>query len=171
MPNGKTSRALGIALLALNLGTAAHGADADQSCPFGAEVMRELRQSDCDWQPITQPAGDSAISQFEQVARDNGLAAGLRTFARTHDFLLYGVEAGPMALGAADKYLDGHDVLGVWIDAARGRSADSSLLFSAGEVLLPKGRRVKYVQVWQFDPKTANWGVRLLMIGATLSEK
>jgi hypothetical protein len=173
MPRGKKSRVLGAALLAFNLATAAHAAEADSPCPAGPALMRELLQqnasiwrsaADCDWRPITEPAADSAISQFEQVARDNGVAAGLRTFARTRDFQLYEGEPSPIALGEANKYLDRQDLVGVWTDTGRGRSADSSLLFAAGEVLLPKGRRYQYAQVWQYDPKTANWGVRLLII-------
>ena len=164
MQSGKKSRVLGVVLLAFNLTTAAHAADAGSSCPFSADLMKQLGQSDCDWRPLTESAGDRAISQFEQVARDNGLAAGIRTFARTGDFQLYGAEAGPMALGASNRYLERHDLVGTWTDTARGRSADSSLLFVAGEVLLPKGRRVQYAEIWQYDPKIANWGVRVLMI-------
>jgi hypothetical protein len=173
MPRGKKSRVLRVALMAFGLATATHAAEADPPCPGGPALVRELLQlneniwrsgANCDWHPITEAAGDSAISQFERVALENGLAAGLRTFARTGDFQLFGAEASPMALAAADRYLDRQDVVGVWTDTARGGSADSSLLYAAGEVLLSKGRSYQYAQVWQYDPRTANWGVRLLMI-------
>lgn len=122
------------------------------------------RASESDWRPIAQVAGDAALSQFQVVARDNGLAAGLRTFARNGDFRLYFADPPAMDLSEADKYLDRRSWAGVWQETARGSSADSVLLLAVGSVTLARGHPSRYAQVWQFDPKVANWGIRMLLL-------
>ena len=122
------------------------------------------RASESDWQPIGDAAGDDALSQFQLVARDNGLAAGLRTFARNGDFRLYFVDSPALDLSEADKYLARRSWAGVWQETARGSSADSALLFAVGGVTLARGHPSRYAQVWQFDPKVANWGIRMLLL-------
>jgi hypothetical protein len=48
---------------------------------------------------------------------------------------------------------------------ARGRSADSTLLYSVGEVTDRNKRSTHaYVQIWQYDPKVAIWGLRVLLV-------
>jgi hypothetical protein len=163
------------------MGLTASGQAAETTCAAGSSLVTELTQSQqafaidgnaeiwhgafgCNWRPIADEAGNRAVSQFEDAARDNGLSGGLRTFARNGDFHLYlaGMEA--MALGPANQYLDSHDLEGTWLDSARGSSVDSSLLFAIGELVLSRGRRYQYLQVWQFQPKEANWGVKALLL-------
>ncbi len=163
------------------LGLAVCGHAAQTSCAAGSSLVSGLlqlqqvfatdenaelwhRAFECDWHPINEPALDRAVTQFEDAARDNGLSGGLRTFARNGDFRLYLQGMKPMALGPANLYLDHHDLKGTWLDSARGVSADYSLLFAIGEVSLSRGRRYQYAQVWQFDPKVANWGVKALLL-------
>jgi hypothetical protein len=165
----------------LLMGMTVSGYAAVTSCAPGSSLIADLLQSqqgfapdenaaiwrsafECDWRPITDVAGNRAVSQFEDAARDNGLSGGLRTFARNGDFRLYleGVKA--MSLEPANRYLDHHDLKGTWADSARGVSADSNLLFAVGEVSLSHGRRYQYLEAWQFDPKVANWGVKTLLL-------
>jgi hypothetical protein len=122
------------------------------------------RASESDWQSIEDAAGDAALSQFQVVARDNGLAGGLRTFARNGDFRLYVEDPPTLDLSAADKYLKRRAWAGAWQETARGSSPDSVLLFAVGCVTFSKGHPSRYAQVWQFDPKVANWGIRMLLL-------
>jgi hypothetical protein len=162
-------------------GMTVSGYAAVTSCAAGSSLIADLLQSqqgfaadenaaiwrsafECDWRPITDAAGSRAVSQFEDAARDNGLSGGLRTFARNEDFRLYLEGLKAMSLGPANRYLDHHDLEGTWVDNARGVSADSNLLFAVGEVSLSHGRRYQYLEVWQFDPKVANWGIRTLLL-------
>jgi hypothetical protein len=116
------------------------------------------------WQPMTNDAAAAAISQFRTVGRDNGLAGGLRTFARNGDFHLYLNDQTPADLGQANQYFSLKAWRGEWQEFARGRSADSTLAFAEGEFAPAKGVRYHYTQVWQFDPKVANWGLKVLSL-------
>jgi hypothetical protein len=122
------------------------------------------RASESDWQPIGDAAGELALSQFQVVVRDNGLASGLRTFARNGDFRLYFMDPPALNLSEADKYLERRSWAGEWQEIARGRSADSALLLAVGAVTLARSHPSRYAQVWQFDPKVANWGIRMLLL-------
>ena len=167
------------AVVLMGLAVSAHAVET--SCAAGSSLITGLLQSQqifapdenaaiwrnafaCDWRPITDEAGNRAVSQFENTAHDNGLTGGLRTFARNGDFRLYLEGMKAMRLGPADRYLDSHDMEGTWTDGARGVSADSSFIFVAGEVSLSHGRGYQYLAVWQFDPKVANWGVKMLLL-------
>jgi hypothetical protein len=179
MASRKYFKLLGNAVMLMGLTAGGHAAET--SCAAGSSLTTGLLQSlqafapdenaaiwrsafECDWRPITDEAGNRAVSQFEDAARDNGLSGGLRTFARNGDFRLYLEGMKAMSLGPANRYLDSHDLEGTWVDSARGVSADSSLLFAVGGVSLSYGRRYQYVEVWQFDPKVANWGVKTLLL-------
>lgn len=151
-----------LALMVAALAMASWGTGASARCPPGDGPL--LGITDCDWRSIADPAGDAAISQFQDVARDNGLAGGLRTFARNGDFRLYLEGGSAMELGVANKYLDRRPWAGTWQESARGSSPDSTLLYAVGEVALAKGDVYQYAQVWQFDPKVANWGMKLLLL-------
>jgi hypothetical protein len=118
----------------------------------------------CDWHPVSDGAAGQAITQFRDVARDNGLGGGLRTFARNGNFRLYIDGMNAMELDAANRFLDKTPFAGTWRETARGGSPDATLLFAVGELALPKGRLYQYAQVWQFDPRTANWGMRLMLL-------
>ena len=118
---------------------------------------------------VAENAVTHAINDFQGAARQDGFAAGLRTYARTGDFAFYTDGKSPMGLAAANHYLTGHPVLvpGEWREDARGRSADFTLAYSVG-VLFESNRRSghAYVQIWQYGSKVANWGLRILLIGA-----
>jgi hypothetical protein len=114
---------------------------------------------------IAEDAPGHALSDFQNVARQDDVAAGLRTYARTADFRYYTDGQVPMALGAANRYLTARALRGVWQESVRGRSADASLAY--GEGMLTEEDRAgshTYLQVWQYDPRVANWGLRILLI-------
>lgn len=114
---------------------------------------------------IADDAVSQAMSDFQGTARQDGLAAGLRTYARTADFRFFTDSEAPMGLAAANRYLTGYTVLGAWKEDARGRSGDSTLAYSVGELIDAKQPSSHaYVQIWQYDSKRANWGLRILLI-------
>jgi hypothetical protein len=157
------------------LATAAFAADLGTGCPMGPALVKDMVQenlsvweqaAECKWPPIADDLGARAIGQFQDAARDNGFGGGLRTFARNGDFRLYVEGMNAMGLGAANAYLDKKSPVGTWRESSRGRSPDSTLLFATGELSLTKGGRYEYAQVWQFDQKVANWGMRMLLLRA-----
>jgi hypothetical protein len=114
---------------------------------------------------IAQGAVDQARRDFEHTAQQDGLAAGLRTYARNGDFRFYVEGEAPKNAGAASQFLDGRAVVGSWSEDAHGRSADSTLAYSVGQFTNAKrGAHHAYLQIWQYDPKVANWGLRILLI-------
>ncbi len=68
-------------------------------------------------------------------------------------------------VAAAGAYLDAHAMAVDWKEAARGRSADSTLVYCVGELAGNSHQSTHaYVQIWQYDPKAANWRLRVLLI-------
>ena len=115
---------------------------------------------------VAQDAADHAVSDFQDTARRDGIAAALRTYGRDFDFVFFTDDQSPIGgAGAASEYLSDHPIAGAWEEMARGRSADAALMYSAGE-LTDKSKRSThaYVQIWQYDPKVANWGLRVLLV-------
>jgi hypothetical protein len=115
---------------------------------------------------IADDAVSRAISDFRDTSRQDGFAPGLRTYARTADFRFYTDGSAPMGLAAANRYLTGHAVPGGWKEGARGRSADSTLAYSVGELSDANRGRHAYTEIWQYDPRVANWGLRILLINS-----
>ena len=116
--------------------------------------------------PQKLPAGgvERAMDDFQRTAQQDGLAAGLRTYARDGDFRFYIEGASPMNAGAASDLLKRGSAVNSWSENVRGRSSDGSLAYSVGQFTdAKKGARHSYVQIWQYDPKVANWGLRLLL--------
>jgi ketosteroid isomerase-like protein len=113
---------------------------------------------------IAEDAANRAILDFQQTVGQDGIAAGLRTYARTTEFLLYTDGSMPMGLAAANQQLTEHPILGDWQDTARGRSIDSTLAYSVGILNAARRRRYSYVQIWQYAPRVANWGLRILLL-------
>ena len=142
-----------------------------------AELARHgMESSAVQVPPPAPPAGDAvnrSISDFQVAAQQNDFAAALRTFARNNDFSLYAEGEAPMALGPATRYLGTRSMpIGHWREAARGQSADATLAYTVGEFADHKGRsRTAYIQIWQYDPKVANWGVRVLLIAPIPPDK
>ncbi len=110
-------------------------------------------------------AAGEAVLDFQETCRLEGLAAGLRTYARTADFHFYTDGEMPMGLAAANRHLAAHAVTGAWQEAGHGRSRDSSLLYTVGVLGGSDQRsRYAYVQIWQYGARVANWGLRILLI-------
>jgi ketosteroid isomerase-like protein len=145
--------------------------DAPQS-PNAAPSPRTGLSTNAGASPSTAPsptlvAADAvgrAISDFQGAAAGDGIPAGLRTYARTMDFRFLAEGEAPLGLAAAVTYLSGHTIHGAWREQARGRAADSSLAYSVGEFGEANKMVYAYVQVWQYDPKVANWGLRILLL-------
>ena len=117
-------------------------------------------------QLIGEHAASGAMSDSQNTARRDGFAACLRTYARTADFLFYTDGEAPMGLAAAIHYLSGRRVgSGDWTENADGRSADSSLAYAVGVLGDSKEPRTHaYAQIWQYEPRVANWGLRVLLL-------
>jgi hypothetical protein len=114
---------------------------------------------------IADHALERAMQDFQNTARQDGIAPALRTYARTADFRLCVDGEVPMELAAANRYFFDRALPGTWTYDVRTSSADVSLAYSVG-VLGGTNRRGShaYVQIWQYSPKVANWGLRLLLI-------
>jgi ketosteroid isomerase-like protein len=114
---------------------------------------------------IAQDALGKAMRDFEHTTQQDGLAAALRTYARDGDFRFYVEGEAPKSAGAASRFLAGGAPVESWSEEAHGRSADSTLAYSVGRSSDTKrGGRHAYLQIWQYDPKVANWGLRILLI-------
>jgi hypothetical protein len=115
---------------------------------------------------VAQDAAGHAARDFQATARRDGVAAALRTYGRDVDFVFFTDEQSPIGgAGAAGQYLSEHPIKGAWKEVARGRSADASLMYSVGELTDSSKRSTHaYVQIWQYDPKVANWGLRVLLV-------
>jgi hypothetical protein len=106
---------------------------------------------------------DRAIADFQRAAQQDGLGAGIRTYGRDEDFRFYVEGTPPMNAGGASELLKTGSPVASWSEKVRGHSADGSLAYSVGEFTDAKNSRHSYAQIWQFDPKVANWGLRLLL--------
>jgi hypothetical protein len=115
---------------------------------------------------VAQDAAGHAVSDFQDTARRDGVAAALRTYGRDVDFVFFTDGQSPIGgAAAANEYLNEHPIKGAWKEVARGRSADASLMYSVGELADSNKRSTHaYVQIWQYDPKVANWGLRVLLV-------
>lgn len=115
---------------------------------------------------ITANALNHAVEDFQHVAQGSGAAAALRTYGHNGAVRLYIDGLPPIdGGGAVSEYLAGHPVKGVWKEMGHGRSGDATLAYSTGEVYDAKTEpTLAYVQIWVFDPKVANWGLRLLLL-------
>ena len=101
---------------------------------------------------------------FQNVAEHDGVAAGLRTYARNAGFLFFADGEIPMNTAMAVRHL-AHYTVGSWREIRRDRSADSTVAYSVGELTDAwSGTTRTYVQLWQYDPRVANWGLRILLI-------
>jgi hypothetical protein len=121
---------------------------------------------------ISENAAAQTISAFQNIVRENDLSAGFRTYARTGDFKFFTDGAAPMDLAAANRYVTAQAILGDWKEDADGRSSDSSLTYAVGVVSDAKQRnRYAYMQLWQYEPRVANYGLRLLLLNPLAPSK
>jgi hypothetical protein len=91
----------------------------------------------------------------------------LRTYARTPDHLFYGDHTGVLRLADANLYFTAHPVLGTFEEKSRVRSADGTLGYCGGVFTDAKRRSGHaYVQIWQYEARVANWGLRVLLINS-----
>ena len=113
-------------------------------------------------------AGDpmgQALRDFQDTVRQDTLPGALRTYARDFDFRFFADGLAPGDAGTASESSAAHAIGGDWRERAHGRSVDSTMAYSVGELVDGKGRASHgYVQIWQYDPKVANWGLRILLI-------
>ncbi|MGO8830448.1 MAG: hypothetical protein ACLQT5_14485 [Steroidobacteraceae bacterium] len=107
-----------------------------------------------------------ALSDFQSAVQRDGLASALSTYGHRADFRFYTDGQTPIdGVAAARSYLNAHAVAGAWKEAAHGRSADSTLMYSVGEFTDSSDQSTHaYVQIWQYDPKATNWGLRVLLL-------
>jgi hypothetical protein len=146
-------------------GGVSHAAPTNAESPLAPEQATLARRSAPPPKLVRDDAVGHAISDFQGTASQDGFAAGLRTYARDFDFHFYTDGEAPMGLGTANRYFAGRKIPGEWQEDARSRSADSSLAYSVGEIKDAKRRSSHaYVEIWQYDPKVANWGLRVLLI-------
>jgi hypothetical protein len=115
---------------------------------------------------VAHDAPGHAVSDFQDTARRDGLAAALRTYGRNNDFQFYTNAQAPIGgVGPASAYLNAHPIDGAWKEDARGQSLDSTMTYCVGE--LSDGNKHSthaYAEIWQYDPKVANWGLRVLLV-------
>jgi hypothetical protein len=146
-------------------GGVSHAADANAEPKLVADAASYANRKAPPADLVAADAAGRAISDFQDTSRQDGFAAGLRTFARTADFRFYTDGESPMGVSPANRYLIGHAVVGAWKEDARGRSADSTLAYCVGELVDAQQRSSHaYVQIWQYDPRVASWGLRVLLI-------
>lgn len=146
--------------------------DAGVSNPALAEAEPRLSSEEAPsgkTSPPPQPAADAAVAQaiadFQNTAGQDGIAAGLRTYARTRDFRFYTDTRAPMGLADANQYFTDHPIVGTCEEDSRIRSADSTLAYCGGVFTEVKRRSEHtYAQIWQYEPRVANWGLRVLLI-------
>jgi len=148
-------------------GGISHAAPALDDPMLAAEQASMAPRSGPPLNLIAEDAVSRAMNDFQDAARQDDFAAGLRTYARTADFRFYTGGETPMGLAAANRYLTGGAVQRTWQEAVRGRSADSTLSYAAG-VLSDAHQEIShaYVQVWQYDSRVANWGLRILLLNS-----
>ena len=115
---------------------------------------------------VTHDAAGRAAGDFRDTAERDGLAAALRTYGRNNDFLFLTNAQFPIGgVGPASAYLDAHAIDGTWVEKSRGRSNDATLAYSVGVLTGGKAQTTHaYVQIWQYDSKVANWGLRVLLV-------
>ncbi len=102
---------------------------------------------------------------FATAGVEDGIGAGLRTYARNEGFVLLIDGEMPMELAAADRYFIERPLTGEWQERENGRSRDHTLAYAGGALLAPE-RRFAGVQIWQYDSKVANWGLRILLLAS-----
>lgn len=104
---------------------------------------------------------EDVVTAFQTVAGREGLGAALRTYGRNGGFLLLLDGQPPMDLGHAERQLRTRVVKDVWREAGRVTSRDATLTYVVGS--LGTGA---YTQIWQYDARTANQGLRVLLLTA-----
>ena len=105
------------------------------------------------------------IEDFQVTAQTDGLASALRTYARDQNFQFFADQQFPAGAGAATVEVSAHPVSGHWQEAARGRSVDSTVVYCVGEIMNGEGHATHaYLEIWQYDAKVANWGLRVLLV-------
>ena len=120
------------------------------------------------WVCSSDAAVSQAVSDFQGTVRQDGIGPGLRTYARTRDFLLYMDGQAPMALADANRHFTEHPIEGSFEETSRAGSADGSVAYVAGDFTDTKqGVGHAYVQLWQYEARVANWGLRILSFKAS----
>jgi hypothetical protein len=145
-------------------GGISHAAPVDAEAKLEPDQARTLAHDAPSPNLIAEDAASQAILDFQRTTAAEGIAPGLRTYARTTEFRFYTDGSVPMGLAAANQQLTEHPIHGDWQDAARGRSTDSTLAYSVGVLNGSRRQSYAYVQIWQYAPRVANWGLRILLL-------
>ncbi|HEX3848180.1 MAG TPA: hypothetical protein VHV81_12440 [Steroidobacteraceae bacterium] len=179
-PGGKTSLGHALEIVRRDAGgqwrialrrEIAHAGPAGDAVATAADIAAAAKRENPGPPPARVLEGDpieSASREFQDAARDAGVDGALRAYGRNAGFILLVEGEAPMGLGAADRYWKRRAAPGAWTEREHGRSADATLGYRAGEVAAGGPRA--YVQIWQFDPKVANWGLRVLLISSAVSK-
>lgn len=121
---------------------------------------------------LEKDAAGLALDAFERVAEQDGVAPALHVYALDFDRGFHlSIDEVPLAegVGGASRYLTARPLPGHWRDSVRERSVDGTLIYAAGSLEHPLGVLVRrYLQIWQYDPKVANFGLRVLWMSAPL---
>ena len=148
-------------------GGVSHGAPANAETKLEPDQVSWAERSAPPQTLIADDSLNQAINDFQGTSGQDGFAAALRTYARTADFCFYTDGEAPLGLAVANHYFSNRVSLGEWNDNARGRSSDSSLAYSVGVLRDTRPRSTyAYVQIWQYSPKAANWGLRILLLNS-----
>ncbi len=116
---------------------------------------------------VTRDAAAAAIADFERVAREDGIAAGLHTYGLdTGVRLLVRGEEPFEGTGPASAYLEAHRLKGDFVEQARGRSGDGGVVYTTGKLRSEKAATHAYLEIWEYDAAVANFGLRLLLLAA-----
>ncbi len=115
---------------------------------------------------VARDGAGQALGDFQSTVQRDGFASALRTYGRRADFRFYTDGQNPIdGVAAASSYLIAHAIAGAWKEDARGRSTDSTLVYSVGELTDNSHQSTHaYVQIWQYDPKAMNWRLRVLLV-------
>jgi ketosteroid isomerase-like protein len=121
---------------------------------------------------IDDEAVSHTMADFQATAQEDGFAAALRTYGSNNEFVFLTNAQFPTGIRTAAAYLDTHGIFGLWKEDSRGQSADSTLMYSVGEITDDKRRAAHaYIEIWQYDEKVANWGLRILLINSLAQSK
>lgn len=112
----------------------------------------------------------ATMQDFERTAGAEGLAMALHVYGLDRGFRL--VIDRTMAAddaGEASQYLKSHPAPGAWQETQRMRSSDDTLAYVQGVITDAQHRTTRhYVEIWQYDARVANLGLRLLWLGMVM---
>ena len=134
------------------------------------------RDGSCRWQPLHDQADAFAdavatlrptVAAFEQTAATEGTATALHVYLLDAALQL-SIDRTATFRGAAEvnPYLLRHPIDGIWHTALLRGSKEGPWVYAEGTLSDPRQRSVRrFLELWQYDPRVANYGLRLLWFG------